>query len=47
MMEALGTGFSLLDPGAMDQGKTMSKFALKINVDPIHIKMKVLHQKIT
>jgi predicted transcriptional regulator of viral defense system len=43
MMEELGTGISLLDPAAPDQGRKMSKFGLKINVDPSRIKMKVLH----
>ena len=42
MMEELGTGISLLDPAAPDQGRKMKKFGLKINVDPIRIKMKVL-----
>jgi predicted transcriptional regulator of viral defense system len=45
MMEELGTGISLLDPAAPDQGRKMKKFGLKINVDPIRIKMKVLHRK--
>ncbi len=35
MMEELGTGISLLDPAAPDQGRKMRKFGLKINVDPI------------
>ncbi|MFO7934620.1 MAG: type IV toxin-antitoxin system AbiEi family antitoxin [Bacteroidales bacterium] len=43
MMEELGSGISLLDPAAPDQGKQRSKFGLKINVDPIDIKKKVLH----
>jgi predicted transcriptional regulator of viral defense system len=43
MMEELGTGSSLLDPAAPNQGKKMSKFGLKINVDPVAIKMKVIH----
>ena len=43
MMEALGPGISLLDPAAPDQGRKRRKFGLKINVDPIHIKKKVLH----
>ena len=47
MMEELGTGISLLDPAAPDQGRKMKKFGLKINVDPIRIKMKVLHLKIS
>jgi predicted transcriptional regulator of viral defense system len=47
MMEELGTGISLLDPAAPDQGRKMRKFGLKINVDPIRIKMKVLHRKIS
>jgi predicted transcriptional regulator of viral defense system len=46
MMEELGTGISLLDPAAPDQGRKMRKFGLKINVDPIRIKMKVLDLKI-
>jgi len=47
MMEELGPGISLLDPAASDQGRKRSKFGLKINVDPIHIKNKVLHRKIS
>jgi predicted transcriptional regulator of viral defense system len=42
MMDELGTGISLLDTAAPDQGRRMSKFGLKINVDPVHLKMKVL-----
>ena len=45
MMEELGPGISLLDPAAPDQGRKMRKFGLKINVDPLHIKKEVLHQK--
>ena len=47
MMEELGPGISLLDPAAPDQGKKRSKFGLKINVDPIRIKKKVLHRKMS
>ena len=47
MMEELGTGISLLDPSAPDQGRKMKKFGLKINRDPIRIKMKVLNRKIS
>jgi len=47
MMEELGTGISLLDPAAPDQGRKMRNFGLKINLDPIRIKMKVLHQKVS
>ncbi|MCP4313153.1 MAG: hypothetical protein GY790_17985 [Bacteroidetes bacterium] len=47
MMEELGSGISLLDPAASDQGKKRSKFGLKINVDPIHIKKKVFDRKIS
>lgn len=47
MMKELGTGISLLDPAASDQGRKMRKFGLKINVDPIRIKMEVLHRKIS
>jgi len=47
MMEELGTGISLLDPAAPDQGRKMRKFGLKINLDPIRIKMKVLNRKIS
>ncbi len=47
MMEELGSGISLLDPTAPDQGKKRSKFGLKINVDPIRIKNEVLHQKMS
>lgn len=42
MMEELGSGISLLDPAAPDQGKQISRFGLKINVDPTGIKKKVL-----
>jgi predicted transcriptional regulator of viral defense system len=42
MMEELGPGISLLDQTAPDQGRKMSKFGLKINVDPIRIKMELL-----
>ena len=45
MMEELGPGISLLDPAAPEQGRKRKKFGLKINVDPIHIKKKVLHQE--
>jgi len=47
MIEELGPGISLLDPAAPDQGRKRSKFGLKINVDPIHIKKEVLHRKIS
>ncbi len=47
MMEELGTGISLLDPAAPDQGRKMKKFGLKINVDPVRIKKKVLDRKIS
>ena len=47
MMEELGPGISLLDPAAPDQGRKRSKFGLKINVDPIRIKKKVLHRKMS
>jgi len=47
MMEELGSGISLLDPAAPDQGRKRTKFGLKINVDPILIKKKVLHPKIS
>jgi predicted transcriptional regulator of viral defense system len=43
MMEELGTGISLLDPAAPDQGRNVGKFGLRINVDPVRIKTKVLH----
>ncbi len=42
MMEELGTGIALLDPAASDQGRKLYKFGLKINVNPIEIKNKVL-----
>ena len=45
MMEELGTGFALLDPASPDHGKMRSKFGLKINMDPIHIKKKILTEK--
>lgn len=47
MMEELGPGISLLDPAAPDQGRKRKKFGLKINVDPIRIKKKVLHRKMS
>jgi len=47
MMKELGSGISLLDPSAPDQGRKRSKFGLKINVDPIGIKKKILHQKMS
>ena len=47
MMEELGPGISLLDPAAPDQGRKRRKFGLKINVDPIRIKKKVLHRKMS
>lgn len=42
LMEELGAGITLLDPSEADQGKRIMKFGLKINVDPILIKEKVL-----
>ncbi|MEN8156634.1 MAG: type IV toxin-antitoxin system AbiEi family antitoxin [Bacteroidota bacterium] len=42
MMQELGSGSSLLDPKAPDQGRKQSRFGLKINVDPIGIKKKIL-----
>ncbi len=45
MMEELGTGISLLDPVAPDQGSKRRKFGLKINVDPILIKENVFRWK--
>ena len=47
MMGELGSGISLLDPMAPDQGKQRGEFRLKINVDPIRIKNEVLHQKMS
>ena len=44
LMEELGTGISLLDPSAPDQGTRRIKFGLKINVDPIFIKEEVFHR---
>ena len=41
MMKELGTGSSLLDPSAPNQGRNIKKFGLKINVDPNHIKKTV------
>jgi predicted transcriptional regulator of viral defense system len=46
MIKELGSGISLLDPAAPDQGRKRRKFGLKINVDPIRIKKKVLYRKI-
>lgn len=42
MMAELGTGISILNPAAPDQGKTRSKFGLKINVAPHLIREKIL-----
>jgi predicted transcriptional regulator of viral defense system len=42
MKEELGSGFSLLDPSATDQGKKRKHFGLKVNVDSEHIKKQVL-----
>lgn len=47
MMEELGPGISLLDPAAPDQGRKRSKYGLKINVDPLHIKKEILNRKIS
>jgi len=47
MMKELGSGISLLDPAAPDQGRKRRKFGLKINVDPILIKKKILHRKMS
>jgi predicted transcriptional regulator of viral defense system len=47
MMEELGPGISLLDPAAPDQGRKRRKFGLKINIDPILIKNRVLYGKIS
>jgi predicted transcriptional regulator of viral defense system len=47
MEEELGSGISLLDPSAPDQGRKMSRFGLKINVDAIQIKEEVLNRKIS
>lgn len=44
MMKELGSGISLLDRGLEDQGRRRSKFGLKINMDPINIKKKILHR---
>ncbi len=43
MMEELGSGISLLDPALTDQGKKSMKFGLKINVDIMEMKKKVLY----
>jgi predicted transcriptional regulator of viral defense system len=43
MMKELGTGISLLDPSAPDQGKITKKFGLKMNVDPVLVKKEILH----
>ena len=45
MLEELGTGISLLDPGAPQYGRQWNKFGVKINVDPLVIKAKVLDFK--
>jgi len=47
MMGELGPGMSLLDPAAPNQGRKRRKFGMKINVDPIQIKKKVLQQEMS
>ena len=47
MMIELGSGISLLDPSAQDQGRKRRKFGLKINADFILIKNRVFHGKIS
>lgn len=42
MMEELGTSISWLDPASPQKGPKQSNFGLKINVDPLLIKQKVL-----
>ena len=42
MMKELGTSISLLDPAGPRQGPKKSNFGLKINVDPLLIKQRVL-----
>ena len=44
-LQRRSSSISLLDPAAPDQGRKRRKFGLKINVDPIRIKKKVLHRK--
>jgi len=43
MMEELGSGISLLDPSAPDQGRRRMKFGLRINVDLASIKKEILN----
>jgi predicted transcriptional regulator of viral defense system len=43
MLAELGSGVQLLDPSAPDQGHSIGKFGLRINVDPKLLKQKVLH----
>ncbi len=47
MMGELGSGISLLDPVAPEQGKNIGKFGLKMNVDPIYIRKEVLQNHIS
>jgi predicted transcriptional regulator of viral defense system len=42
MMEEVGSGISILDPAAPDQGKRWQRYGLKMNVDPLLIKNKIL-----
>jgi predicted transcriptional regulator of viral defense system len=44
MMGELGSGFSILDPAEPNRGEKRSKFGLKINVAPNHIKKKVFQK---
>jgi predicted transcriptional regulator of viral defense system len=43
MLDELVSGISPLDPSMPNQGRNWQKFGLKINVDPIHIKEKIIH----
>jgi len=43
MMRSLGTGVSLLDPAAPDQGKIKHRFGLKMNADPDSLKKEILN----
>jgi len=44
MYEELGTSITLLDPTSPDQGIVQLKFGLKINVDPVQIRKKIMLQ---
>jgi predicted transcriptional regulator of viral defense system len=42
MVNVLGTGFTLLDPLAPNQGIRWSRMGLRININPVDLKNKVI-----